>query len=110
MAKSEPDAGLAYLLEKAEESNRIKERRFLAAGFGETEPVENPRRVGIMGGTFDPIHYGHLMAANTAKFEYRMDFVIFVPSGRPPHKKERVISGAEHRYRMTLMAAESNPG
>lgn len=110
MARSEPDTELAYLLKRAEESNREKERRFLAAGSGEAGAEGHSRRVGIMGGTFDPIHYGHLMAANTAMFEYRMEFVIFVPSGRPPHKKERLISEAEHRYRMTLLAVESNPG
>ncbi|NPV90204.1 MAG: nicotinate-nucleotide adenylyltransferase [Firmicutes bacterium] len=78
------------------------------AGSGD-RPRFARRRIGIMGGTFDPIHYGHLVAANTARFEFGMEAVILVPSGRPPHKEERVISDPEHRYRMALLATFSNP-
>lgn len=62
-----------------------------------------------MGGTFDPIHYGHLVAANTARYEFGMETVIFVPSGHPPHKQERLISDPEHRFQMALLATASNP-
>ncbi|MCR6544988.1 nicotinate-nucleotide adenylyltransferase [Dehalobacterium formicoaceticum] len=67
------------------------------------------KAIGIMGGTFDPIHYGHLVTAEAARYGYKLDKVIFVPSGRPPHKKERQITAAEHRYNMTELAVKSNP-
>ncbi|MGI6679377.1 MAG: nicotinate-nucleotide adenylyltransferase [Dehalobacterium sp.] len=65
--------------------------------------------IGIMGGTFDPIHYGHLVTAEAARCGFKLDQVIFVPSRRPPHKKERQITSAEHRYKMTELAVQSNP-
>ena len=52
---------------------------------------EGRLRVGIMGGTFDPIHYGHLVTAEAACHKYDLDEVVFVPSGRPPHKKDRKL-------------------
>lgn len=67
------------------------------------------RRIGIMGGTFDPIHYGHLVAAEAARVEYRLEKVIFVPTGNPPHKAEREIAGARHRYNMVRLACNTNP-
>lgn len=67
------------------------------------------RRIGIMGGTFDPIHYGHLVAAEAARVEYDLDKVIFVPAGNPPHKTKRKIAGARHRYAMVRLACDSNP-
>ncbi|HYE12689.1 MAG TPA: nicotinate-nucleotide adenylyltransferase [Patescibacteria group bacterium] len=66
-------------------------------------------RIGIMGGTFDPIHYGHLVAAEVARAEFGLDKVIFIPAGRPPHKQLQSITDAEHRYRMTILATSSNP-
>lgn len=66
-------------------------------------------KIGIMGGTFDPIHYGHLVAAETARVEFNLDEVIFVPSGQPPHKRNRAITDREHRYQMTKLAISSNP-
>jgi nicotinate-nucleotide adenylyltransferase len=66
-------------------------------------------RIGIMGGTFDPIHYGHLVAAEVARAEFGLDKVIFVPAGRPPHKQQQTITDAEHRYRMTVLATSTNP-
>jgi nicotinate-nucleotide adenylyltransferase len=66
-------------------------------------------RVGIMGGTFDPIHHGHLVAASEVAALYDLDEVIFVPTGEPWQKSERVVSPAEHRYLMTVIATASNP-
>jgi nicotinate-nucleotide adenylyltransferase len=66
-------------------------------------------RLGIMGGTFDPIHYGHLVAAEEARLRLGLDHVSFVPCGRPPHKKDYVVSDPEHRYAMTLIATCNNP-
>jgi len=67
------------------------------------------KALGIMGGTFDPIHYGHLVTAEAARCGFNLDKVIFVPSGRPPHKKEKNITLAEHRYNMTKLAIDTNP-
>ncbi|HUU53867.1 MAG TPA: nicotinate-nucleotide adenylyltransferase [Armatimonadota bacterium] len=65
--------------------------------------------VGIMGGTFDPIHFGHLVAAEEARVRFRLARVIFVPNGRPPHKKEYKVTPAEARYEMVVLATASNP-
>ncbi|HZZ98004.1 MAG TPA: nicotinate-nucleotide adenylyltransferase [Jatrophihabitantaceae bacterium] len=67
------------------------------------------RRVGIMGGTFDPIHHGHLVAASEVATLYDLDEVIFVPTGAPWQKSERQVSPAEHRYLMAVIATASNP-
>lgn len=67
------------------------------------------RRVGVMGGTFDPIHNGHLVAASEVAARFGLDEVIFVPTGRPWQKSGRKVSDAEHRYLMTVIATASNP-
>ena len=67
------------------------------------------RRVGLMGGTFDPIHHGHLLVAEEARDQFGIDQIIFVPNGRPPHKKGYQITDAEHRYNMCLLATATNP-
>lgn len=67
------------------------------------------RRIGIMGGTFDPIHYGHLVAAEGARCHFDLDEVIFVPAGIPPHKIPKQISDSQHRLIMTHLAVSSNP-
>jgi nicotinate-nucleotide adenylyltransferase len=67
------------------------------------------RRVGIMGGTFDPIHHGHLVAASEVRARFDLDEVIFVPTGEPWQKAERRVSPAEHRYLMAVIATASNP-
>ncbi len=67
------------------------------------------RRVGIMGGTFDPIHHGHLVAASEVASLYGLDEVIFVPTGEPWQKSVRQVSTAEHRYLMAVIATASNP-
>lgn len=62
-----------------------------------------------MGGTFDPIHFGHLVAAEAARCEFGLDKVIFVPSGRPPHKPHGPVTDKESRYLMTVLATINNP-
>lgn len=64
-------------------------------------------RVGVMGGTFDPIHHGHLVAASEVQALFGLDEVVFVPTGQPWHKDG--VSPAEHRYLMTVIATASNP-
>jgi nicotinate-nucleotide adenylyltransferase len=66
------------------------------------------RRIGIMGGTFDPVHHGHLVAASEVQARFDLDEVVFVPTGQP-YEKGRV-SPAEDRYLMTVIATASNPG
>lgn len=67
------------------------------------------RRLGVMGGTFDPIHYGHLVTAEEALVQFALDEVIFVPTGQPWMKEGRQVSPAEDRYLMTVIATASNP-
>ena len=67
------------------------------------------RRLGIMGGTFDPIHHGHLVAASEVAAEFELDEVVFVPTGQPWQKSDRQVSPAEDRYLMTVVATASNP-
>ncbi|MGH4026064.1 MAG: nicotinate-nucleotide adenylyltransferase [Pseudonocardiaceae bacterium] len=67
------------------------------------------RRLGVMGGTFDPIHHGHLVAASEVQARFGLDEVIFVPTGMPWQKDERAVSPAEDRYLMTVIATASNP-
>ena len=62
-----------------------------------------------MGGTFDPIHHGHLVAASEVQSWFDLDEVVFVPTGEPYQKSEREVSAAEHRYLMTVIATASNP-
>ena len=62
-----------------------------------------------MGGTFDPIHHGHLVAASEVQSLYHLDEVVFVPTGEPWQKVSRIVSPAEHRYLMTVIATASNP-
>jgi nicotinate-nucleotide adenylyltransferase len=66
-------------------------------------------RIGVMGGTFDPIHHGHLVAASEVQAWYDLDEVIFVPTGQPWQKADRQVSPAEDRYLMTVIATASNP-
>ncbi|GAB3435967.1 nicotinate-nucleotide adenylyltransferase [Actinophytocola sediminis] len=67
------------------------------------------RRIGIMGGTFDPVHHGHLVAASEVQARFELDEVIFVPTGQPWQKTHRAVSAAEDRYLMTVIATASNP-
>ncbi|MGH3347730.1 MAG: nicotinate-nucleotide adenylyltransferase [Nocardioides sp.] len=67
------------------------------------------RRVGVMGGTFDPIHHGHLVAASEVQAWFDLDEVVFVPTGDPWQKSDRTVSPAEHRYLMAVIATAANP-
>lgn len=62
-----------------------------------------------MGGTFDPIHNGHLVAASEVAYRFQLDQVVFVPTGQPWQKAGRDVTAAEHRYLMTMVATASNP-
>lgn len=66
-------------------------------------------RIGIMGGTFDPVHHGHLVAASEVASLFSLDEVVFVPTGEPWQKADRQVSAAEDRYLMTVIATASNP-
>jgi len=67
------------------------------------------KRVGISGGTFDPVHYGHLIIAQEIREKFGLDKIIFIPSGLPPHKDILNVSCAEDRFNMVCSAVESNP-
>ena len=69
---------------------------------------KNPR-IGVMGGTFDPIHYGHLVTAEEALVQFNLDRVLFMPTGQPVAKRASAVTGPEHRYLMTVIATASNP-
>lgn len=62
-----------------------------------------------MGGTFDPVHLGHLVTAEQARVDVNLDEVVFVPAGSPWQKAERTVTAAEHRYLMTVLATAANP-
>lgn len=67
------------------------------------------RRVGVMGGTFDPVHHGHLVAASEVAHRFRLDEVVFVPTGQPWQKRDRPVTPAEDRYLMTVIATAADP-
>ena len=67
------------------------------------------RRLGVLGGTFDPIHYGHLVAAQETHYQLELERVLLVPVGQPPHKLNEPLSPAEHRVRMIEIAIEGRP-
>ncbi|WP_026373819.1 nicotinate-nucleotide adenylyltransferase [Agrococcus lahaulensis] len=69
--------------------------------------AERRRRLGIMGGTFDPVHNGHLVAASEVAHHFALDEVVFVPTGEPYQKRN--VSPSEDRYLMTVIATASNP-
>ena len=66
-------------------------------------------RIGVMGGTFDPVHHGHLSAASEVQAQFDLDSVVFVPTGQPWQKSGRPVSQSEDRYLMTVVATASNP-
>jgi nicotinate-nucleotide adenylyltransferase len=66
-------------------------------------------RLGVMGGTFDPIHHGHLVAASEVAHIFSLDEVVFVPTGQPWQKSQRPVSAAETRYLMTVIATADDP-
>ncbi len=77
-----------------------------AADDGLAKPLNDSsvRRIGIFGGTFDPIHIGHLILVEEAWFQLTLDRVYLVPAGDPPHKRDQRLSPVEHRLRMTELA------
>ncbi|OAR25777.1 nicotinic acid mononucleotide adenylyltransferase [Streptomyces sp. ERV7] len=79
--------------------------------MGEQEVPTGPvkRRIGVMGGTFDPIHHGHLVAASEVASQFHLDEVVFVPTGQPWQKSHKNVSAPEDRYLMTVIATASNP-
>lgn len=81
----------------------------MPVAFGGVYTFMEAGKIGIMGGTFDPIHYGHLVTAEAARDKFNLDKVIFVPSGNPPHKKHRPISPGADRINMTVLATGNNP-
>lgn len=68
-----------------------------------------PYRIGIMGGTFDPVHHGHLVAASEVQDVFNLDEVIFIPTATQPFKQGKKVTDAEHRYLMTNIATAANP-
>lgn len=66
------------------------------------------KAIGIMGGTFDPIHYGHLVTAEAVRSQFQLEKVFFVPSGNPPHKNPDLITDSQHRYLMTFLSITTN--
>jgi len=67
------------------------------------------RKIGILGGTFDPIHIGHLVTAEAVRIQFGLEKVIFIPAGDPPHKQGCQVTAARHRFIMTVLATCSNP-
>ena len=70
---------------------------------------DNVEKIGISGGTFNPIHIGHLMVAEIVRDRFGLDKVLFIPSGMPPHKSLSSVACAKHRFDMVEKAVESNP-
>ena len=75
--------------------------------YNKTAPIK--RRFGVIGGTFDPVHYGHLVIAEEVYATLELDEMIFVPTGQPPHKPDRVVTAPEHRLAMLERAIAGNP-
>ncbi|MCJ7577911.1 MAG: nicotinate-nucleotide adenylyltransferase [candidate division Zixibacteria bacterium] len=71
--------------------------------------MRNRKKIGILGGTFDPIHIGHLVLAEQVREKFQLERVIFIPSASPPHKTEQELSPAEDRFEMTQLAVKGNP-
>ncbi len=70
---------------------------------------EKLQRIGIMGGTFDPIHFGHLVLAETVRETMKLDKILFIPTGDPPHKKDQNVTSAKQRLEMVELAISDNP-
>lgn len=66
-------------------------------------------KIGLFGGTFDPIHMGHIALAKRVLEQFKLDNIIFIPAGNPPHKSAKAITDKQHRYNMVKLATESEP-
>ena len=71
--------------------------------------MKDMRSLGILGGTFDPIHYGHLIAAEHVHYEFGLDRILVVPNANPPHKENSEVLDADRRYHMVELAIKNNP-
>jgi nicotinate-nucleotide adenylyltransferase len=71
--------------------------------------MKNKKKLGVLGGTFDPIHMGHLVLAEQVREKFQLERVIFIPSASPPHKTEEKLSLSGDRFEMTKLALEGNP-
>ena len=69
---------------------------------------KNCKSIAIMGGTFDPIHYGHLVTAEAVRHRFQVDKVVFIPTGKPAHKTDKAVTHNEHRYLMAVLATMRN--
>jgi nicotinate-nucleotide adenylyltransferase len=83
-----------------------------AAHPGSARPGDaaRPRRIGLFGGSFDPVHLGHLHVAEAAERAFALDRIVFVPAAQPPHKPGRQLAPGEHRVRMLALALAGRPG
>ena len=72
--------------------------------------MEENIKIGLFGGTFDPIHNGHLQLANWTKKKLSLNRIIFIPAAIPPHKQHLILTESKHRYRMVQIAIEEYPG
>ncbi|TYQ15934.1 UNVERIFIED_CONTAM: nicotinate-nucleotide adenylyltransferase [Acetivibrio alkalicellulosi] len=70
---------------------------------------KNKVKIGVLGGTFDPIHNGHLIIAERIREEFKLDKVLFIPSGNPPHKTKQKVTQCNHRLNMVCEALKGNP-
>lgn len=77
--------------------------------LGSSSSFASLRRVGLLGGTFDPIHFGHLVIAEEVRTVLHLAEMVFVPAGHPPHKPGRIVTEAQHRLAMLELAIASNP-
>lgn len=112
-AEADSELAISYVVEP---ERRMSGLSVESAGFAVATGRRSARgnwhsrlRIGIMGGTFDPIHNGHLVAASEVSWVYDLDEVIFVPTGRPVFKLDKNVTNAEDRYLMTVIATASNP-
>lgn len=81
-----------------------------SASSGPDAQDSRPRRLGLFGGSFNPIHNGHLAIARKAHEILALDRTLFIPTGDPPHKQDRALAPAHHRYEMARLAIADTPG
>jgi len=74
-----------------------------------TQTLNMKDKIGIMGGTFDPIHFGHLYIAQTSLDKFELNKILFIPTGKPPHKNPKLITDSYSRMEMLTLATKSNP-